>query len=143
MLSTHQFTNLPIYQVLSRVSAAGLSDITEKLDAGVRLELEDGVRLFECPDLLAVGALANREREKRHGSRTYYNYNIRLEATNVCVASCLLCAFARLRPGDPGSYTMSLEQAWDNLRQSAGQPLTDVHRVNRLHPDLPVSYYTD
>ena len=32
--------------------------------------------------------------------RTYYNYNIRLEATNVCVASCLFCSFARLKPGD-------------------------------------------
>ena len=50
-----------------------------------------------CPDLLALGWLANREREKRHGARTYYNYNIRLEATNVCVASCLFCSFARLQ----------------------------------------------
>ena len=55
-----------------------------------------------APDLLAVGWLANREREKRHGGRTYYNFNIRLEATNVCVASCLFCSFARLRPGDAG-----------------------------------------
>ena len=47
------------------------------------------MRLFEAPDLLAVGWLANREREKRHGARTYYNYNIRIEATNVCVATCL------------------------------------------------------
>ena len=57
-------------------------------------------RLFEAPDLLAVGWLANREREKRHGARTFYNYNIRLEATNVCLASCLFCSFARLRPTD-------------------------------------------
>ena len=65
-------------------------------------DLDDGVRLFEAPDLLAVGWLANREREKRHGGRTFYNYNIRLEATNVCVASCLFCSFARLKPGDAG-----------------------------------------
>ena len=103
----------------TRVVAAGLSDIAEKLDAGERLTFDDGVRLFECPDLLALGWLANREREKRHGARTYYNFNIRLEATNVCVASCLFCSFARLKPGDPGSYTMSLEQVWDKLRQRA------------------------
>jgi aminodeoxyfutalosine synthase len=100
-------------------------------------------RACSLPDTLALGWLANREREKRHGARTYYNFNIRLEATNVCVASCLFCSFARLRPGDPGSYTMSLEQAWDKLRQRAGQPLTEVHVVNGLHPDLPFSYYTD
>src|SRR6185436_5500005 len=127
----------------SRLAAAGLSDIADKLAADVRLDLADGVRLFETPDLLAVGWLANREREKRHGARTFYNYNIRLEATNVCVASCLFCAFARLKPGDAGAYTMSLEQVWDKLRQRAHQPLTEIHVVNGLHPDLPFEYYTE
>src|SRR5882724_3526197 len=64
-----------------RLAAAGLSDIAEKLSAGIRLDLEDGVRLFEAPDLLAVGWLANRERERRHGALTYFNYNIRLATT--------------------------------------------------------------
>ena len=57
--------------MLSRLRSAGLVDLAEKLDAGVRLELEDGVRLFDSPDLLAVGWLANRERERQHGARTY------------------------------------------------------------------------
>src|SRR5256886_172343 len=127
----------------SRLAAAGLSDIAAKLDAGVRLNLDEGVQLFESPDLLAVGWLANREREKRHGGKTFFNYNIRLEATNVCVASCLFCAFARLKPGDPGAYTMSLEQAWDKLRQRRDQALTEIHVVNGLHPDLPFDYYTE
>src|SRR6187399_1243841 len=129
--------------MLPRLARAGLTDIAEKLEAGVRLELSDGTRLFESPDLLAVGWLANRERERRHGDRTYFNYNIRLEATNVCVASCLFCSFARLKPGDPGSYTMSLEQTWDKLRERAHQPLTEIHVVNGLHPDLPFDYYTE
>jgi len=126
-----------------RVAAAGLSHIADKLESGGRLDLGDGVRLFDCPDLLAVGALANRERERRNGNRAYYNYNIRLEATNVCVASCLFCAFARLKPGDAGAYTMSLEEAWDKLRKRAHQPLTEIHVVNGLHPDLPFDYYTE
>jgi len=129
--------------IRGRLASAGLADLADKLDAGVRLDLADGVRLFDSPDLLAVGWLANREREKRHGGRTFYNYNIRLEATNVCVASCLFCAFARLKPGDDGAYTMSLEQAWDKLRQRADQPLTEIHVVNGLHPDLPWDYYTE
>jgi len=127
----------------SRLADAGLADVAAKLDEGVRLDLTDGVRLFESPDHHAVGWLANREREKRHGDRTFYNFNIRIEATNVCVASCLFCSFARLKVGDPGSYTMSLEQAWQKLRDRADQPLTEVHIVNGLHPDLPFSYYAD
>ena len=127
----------------ARLRAAGLTDVDEKLRSSERLTLEDGVRLFETPDLLVVGWLANREREKRHGARTYFNYNLRLEPTNVCEASCMFCSFARLQPGMPEAYTMSLEDAWDKLRQRADQPLTELHIVNGLNPALPFSYYTD
>jgi aminodeoxyfutalosine synthase len=127
----------------ARIASAGIADIAARVAAGERLTLEDGCRLFECRDLLALGSLANRERERRHGGRTYYNFNIRLEATNVCVASCLFCAFARLKPGDEGSYTMSLEEAWNKLRLRAHQPLTEIHVVNGLHPDLPFDYYLE
>lgn len=127
----------------TRLRAAGLDAIDAKLRDGERLTLDEGVQLFEAPDLLAVGWLANREREKRHGARTYYNYNLRLEPTNVCQASCLFCSFARLEAGMPAAYTMSLEQAWDKLRQRADQPLTELHIVNGLNPDLPFAYYTD
>jgi aminodeoxyfutalosine synthase len=120
-----------------------LADIDDRLEAGERLDFADGVRLFACPDLLAIGSLANREREKRHGAKTYFNYNLRLEPTNVCVASCLFCSFARLKPTDTAAYTMSLEQAWDKLRTRAHQPLTELHIVNGLNPDLPFSYYTE
>jgi aminodeoxyfutalosine synthase len=129
--------------VQARLRSAGLGDIDDKLLAGERLTAEDGERLFDCPDLLAVGWLANRDRERRHGARTYFNYNLRLEPTNVCEASCLFCSFARLKPGMPEAYTMSLEQAWDKLRKRADQPLTELHVVNGLNPDLPFSYYTD
>lgn len=129
--------------MVSRLASAGILDIAERLDAGERLTLAEGVRLFESPDVLAVGALANRVRERLHGPRTYFNHNIRIEATNVCVASCLFCAFARLRPGDPGSYTLGLEDAWEKLRQRRDQPLTEIHVVNGLHPDLPFDYYLD
>ena len=90
-----------------------------------------------------MGWLANRERERRHGDRTYFNHNLRLEATNVCEASCLFCSFARLTPDKPGAHTKSVEQVLDRLRAREGEALTEVHMVNGLHPGLPFSYYTD
>jgi len=129
--------------VEARIKAAGLAGIDEKLRNNERLTLDDGIALFRLPDLLAVGALANREREKRHGARTYFNYNLRLEPTNVCVASCLFCSFARLQPSDAAAYTLSLEQAVDKLRRRANQPLTELHIVNGLNPNLPFDYYTE
>jgi aminodeoxyfutalosine synthase len=129
--------------MFARLRSLGLDQIAQKLGAGERLSFDDGVALFECSDLHAVGWLANRERERRHGAKTYYNFNLRLEATNVCEASCLFCSFARLKAGDPQAYTLSVDQVLDKLRARADQPLTEVHVVNGLHPGLPFSYYTD
>ncbi len=96
------------------------------------------MRLFQSNDLLALGWIANRERERRHGARTYFNHNLRLEATNVCEASCLFCSFARLQEGMPGAHTMSVEQILNKLRQRGDQPVTEVHIVNGLHPGFAV-----
>ena len=41
-----------------RLRQVGLEDIASKIEEGTRLTLDDGVRLFECPDLLALGWLA-------------------------------------------------------------------------------------
>ena len=123
-----------------------LDAIRQKLARGERLDFEDGLALFHHPDLLAVGQLANEVREKRHGDRTYFNRNMRIEVTNVCVASCLFCSFAKLEEHMPGAHTMTLEEAWKELedaRASGDEPPTEVHVVNGLHPGLPFSYYED
>ncbi len=117
--------------------------IEAKVDRGEPLGFADGVALFHEPDLLALGQLANRVRERLHGDKTYFNRNMRVEVTNVCVASCLFCSFAKLKDGDPGSHTMRLEEAWAKLEARMSDPPSEVHIVNGLHPGLPFSYYED
>lgn len=127
------------------VSAASrFAAIRDKVRAGERLDFEDGVALYRHPNLLEVGALANEARERLHGDRTFFNRNFHINATNVCVASCMFCSFARLKEGDPGAYTMTLEEAWGKLqaRVDAGEPVTEIHIVNGLHDGLPFDYYT-
>lgn len=117
--------------------------IREKVRRGERLTADDGLALFHHPDLLAVGALANEVREAKHGDRTYFNRNMRIEVTNVCVASCLFCSFAKLEAHMPGAQTMKLEEAWAELEKRMDDPPTELHVVNGLHPGLPFSYYED
>jgi len=121
----------------------GLGPIRDKVLAGERLTDADAVRLFETADLAAVGALANHVREARHGDLTYYNRNVHLNPTNVCVASCKFCSFARKddqRASD--GYTMSLDDAVERVLSRRALGITEVHIVSGLHPDLPFSYYT-
>jgi aminodeoxyfutalosine synthase len=114
-----------------------------KIERGQRLSFDDGLALFRHPDVVAVGQLANRVRERLHGDRTYFNRNLRIEVTNVCVASCLFCSFAKLEEGMPGAHTMALEEAWKELEDRQDDPPSEIHIVNGLHPTLPFQYYED
>ena len=76
-----------------RIDDVRLRRIQDKLDSGERLNFDDGVALFQTPDLLGLGYLANQVRERLHGDVTYFNVNRHINATDVCVASCRLCAF--------------------------------------------------
>jgi aminodeoxyfutalosine synthase len=120
-----------------------LDGISRKLEARERLTFDDAVMLFRHPDVVAVGQLANQVRERLHGDRTYFNRNMRIEVTNVCVASCLFCSFAKLAEGAPGAHTMRLEEAWGELETRMDDPPAEIHIVNGLHPGLPFSYYED
>jgi len=121
-----------------------MCSIQDKVRGGEPLSLEDGVALFEHPNVLELGMLANEVRERLHGDRTYFNRNLHINATNVCEASCRFCSFARLEEGNPGAYTMSHEEAWGKLqaRLDARDPITEIHIVNGLHPGLTFDYYT-
>jgi aminodeoxyfutalosine synthase len=120
-----------------------MESIVKKVEDGERLTFDDGIALFRHPDLLAIGQLANLVREARHGDRTYFNRNMRLEVTNVCFASCLFCSFAKLQEGAPGARTMKVEEAWHELEIRMSDPPSEIHIVNGLHPDLPFSYYEE
>jgi aminodeoxyfutalosine synthase len=120
-----------------------LSIIKQKVLADVPLTLEDGVALFEHPNLLDIAQLANQVRERLHGDITYYNWNLHLNSTNVCEASCLFCSFARLEMGMPNAYTMSIDDArkWIEKRYKIG--MTEIHIVNGLNPNLTFQYYEE
>jgi aminodeoxyfutalosine synthase len=122
-----------------------ITRIRDKIRDGEPLSLDDGVTLYRHPNLMELGTLANEVRERLHGDRTYFNRNLHINATNVCVASCMFCSFARLKAGDPGAYTMSHAEAWGKLsaRVDAGDSLTEVHIVNGLHDGLPFEYYEE
>jgi aminodeoxyfutalosine synthase len=119
-----------------------LKPIAEKVLAGARLSMDDGIALYRSPDLLAVGWLANHVREKRHGNVTYYNVNRHINPTNVCVAHCKLCAFGR-DPNAPGAYNYALDEIYQRAEQGMREGATEFHIVGGLHPDLPFEYFLE
>ncbi len=117
-----------------------LGPILEKVRAGARLDFDDGLALYRSPDILAVGYLANLVRERLHGNKTYFNVNRHINPTDVCVASCRLCAFGK-KARDPRAYTMSLEQVWETAGRGWNEAVTEFHIVGGLHPELTLDWY--
>ncbi len=123
--------------------ANNFQTIRQKIQSGEPLSREDGVFLYRYPDLLALGSLANEKREALHGDDTFFNVNFHINPTNVCVADCKFCSFARLEPDSPAAFTMSVKDVANELIKRRGQPVTEIHIVSGLHHDLPFEYYLD
>ncbi|MBN9504322.1 MAG: aminofutalosine synthase MqnE [Armatimonadetes bacterium 55-13] len=119
-----------------------LIDIYRKVDEGQRLSFEDGMRLYETPNLNAVGYMANIVRERRHGGRTYYVRNQHINYTNICNKFCKFCSFYA-KKGGPAPYQMSLDEVRTRLQWHADVPMTEIHMVGGINPRLPYQYYLD
>lgn len=110
--------------------------------AGERLSAEDGLRLYETSDLLAVGRLANELRERLNADRTHYVVNRHINYTNVCVNQCRFCAYFR-PPGHAEAYTMSIDEIVAAALPGRDEGIAELHIVGGCHPDLPLEYYAD
>src|SRR6185295_2575014 len=117
-----------------------LEAVRAKVDAGERLSYQDGLTIYRTPDLLGVGWLANQVRERLHGNQTFFNVNRHINPTDVCVASCKLCAFGKQKR-DPKAYTMSLEEVWHKAGEGVTEAVTEFHIVGGLHPELTLDWY--
>ncbi len=128
--------------LLGRFAGSPLLPFAEKVAASQRLSFDDGVALFRTPDFHGLAALANFDRERRHGNLGYFNVNRYLNPTNLCWVDCGLCAWAR-KPGVQGGYTMAVEEAVAEAGAGWHDGITELHVVGGLHPSLPYSYYVD
>ncbi|MGE0494822.1 MAG: aminofutalosine synthase MqnE [Vulcanimicrobiota bacterium] len=114
--------------------------IEERVQRGERLSSEEGLALYNEPDLEWVGRLANLVRERRYQDRTTYVVNMHLNYSNLCTLSCMFCAFAKKR-GEEGAYEMSLDEMVERVAVLGDIDGAEVHIVGGLHPDYPYEYY--
>jgi aminodeoxyfutalosine synthase len=127
---------------LRLVESAGLSDIYEKVLQGARLSYDEGLRLYENPNLNALGWMANIVRERMHGDRTYYVRNQHINYTNVCNKGCKFCAFYAQK-GGPDPYVMTIDEVMNRVRMHLDLALTEIHIVGGINPKLPYSFYLE
>jgi len=119
-----------------------LLPLASKVLAGERLNFEDGLLLYESPDITGIGAMANHVRLQRHGLKTYYVKSRRLSYTNICYTHCQFCAF-QAKPEDPRAYVLSAEDILEELAKPESAGVRELHMVAGHYPKLKIDYFED
>ena len=119
-----------------------LKSIYEKVKNNERLSFEDGLALYNSSDLLAIGAMADKARKRKNGTRTYFAMNQHINPTNICRNNCLFCAYYR-KDGEDGAYRMSLDTIRKKVEERLGEGIKEIHIVGGLDDKLPYAYYLD
>jgi aminodeoxyfutalosine synthase len=127
---------------IDRTSA--LAAVEEKVLAGERLDLDDGVALLESDEILAVGRLADTARRLRGGTdEVFFVNNLYLNHTNICRVKCKFCAFARTGK-QQGAYVHDIADLVSHaLEVHETQEFSEIHMVGGEHPGLTLDYYVD
>jgi aminodeoxyfutalosine synthase len=118
-----------------------LDAIRMKVETGQRLSAADGELLFSSEvDLHEVGQFADLVRRRHNGNAAYYNLNVHLNPTNLCIYRCALCAYS-CDEDDPRAYTMGRDEILDRGREAAEAGCTELHIVGGAHPSKGFDWY--
>jgi cyclic dehypoxanthinyl futalosine synthase len=120
-----------------------IRDILSKAVEGKRLSPDDGVALFECGDLAALGRAADQVTRRLH-PEPYRTYNIdrNINYTNICAAVCDFCAFYR-KTGDADAYVLPREDLYKKIEETIALGGDQVLMQGGLHPSLKLEWYED
>ena len=118
-----------------------LQGIVDKILDDKPLTKQDGLSLFSEPNLFELGQLALLHKKAMFGERAYFNSNVHINQTNICVLACRFCAFRR-GPKADDAYALSIENYLEELSKFSPY-VNEVHSVGGLHPEWTVDHYAD
>ncbi|CEH27661.1 dehypoxanthine futalosine cyclase [Aneurinibacillus migulanus] len=124
------------------VQDEALLPIIEKVEAGERLTLEDGLALYNSNDLMTIGQMANQVNLRKNGNNVYFIENMYINPTNVCEAHCKFCGFRR-DPGEEGAYTMNEEELLAYVAKGYTPSMREFHIVGGHNHTVSFDYYLD
>jgi len=116
-------------------------DCLETLISTGRLTFDQGVKLMVNPSLNSVTSLADMVKKARFQDYVFFNENLHVNSTNVCVLACRFCAF-RKGPRHPEAYSLDVDQYLERVRPYSSR-IDEVHTVGGLHPTWTVSEYCE
>ncbi len=126
-------------------TSRGIEDIADRVFAGERLSYEDGLRLFQHPNLPELAQMADFVKRRLHpdtNSLVTYVVGRNINYTNVCWVRCKFCAFYRV-PGHMDGYVLSKEQIFEKIEQMIDLGGIEILMQGGLNPKLKIEWYED
>ncbi len=114
--------------------------IFDKILNELRVSRAEALELVNTASVHDLGQAAYQVRTRIYGKQAFYVYNQHLNFTNICANACRFCAFSK-RPGQEGSYTLSIEQLKEAVASRLDEPIDEIHVVGGLNPELDYDYY--
>jgi cyclic dehypoxanthinyl futalosine synthase len=110
---------------------------------GQRPTPEEGLALFDCRDLAALGRAADAVCRRLH-PEPYRTYNIdrNINYSNVCAAVCDFCAFYR-KSTDADAYVLPREVLYQKIEETVALGGDQVLMQGGLHPSLKLEWYEE
>ena len=121
--------------------STSLQIVVNKIINDESLDHEDGLRLFSEQNLFELGRLAHLHKVAMYGQKAYFNSNVHINQTNICVLACRFCAFRR-GPKADDAYALTIENYLDELSKFSPY-VNEVHSVGGLHPEWTVDHYSE
>ena len=119
-----------------------INDIVASLRRGERLSVADALVLWREAPLWLLGELAVERKLKVSGRNVYYNRNVHLEPSNICLFNCEFCSFRR-KEGDPDAWAMTMEEVEARAAELRSADITEVHIVGGVHPKHTLDSYVE
>ncbi len=118
------------------------SKALERAIAGEELSYQDGLELMSYDNLYMLGATADIVRQKLVGDTVTFAASYYLNYSNICAASCQMCAFYR-KGNESDAYTLTPQDIEARVGKAKELGATEVHIVGGFHPSLPLEYYEE
>lgn len=113
--------------------------IISKIISDERLNKKEGIKLFDF-DLGVLGILADFVNRKKNNNRVYFNKNIHIEPTNICIYDCKFCSYHR-KINQEGSWEYSIDDILKKIEPYKDSGITEIHIVGGVHPQRDLYYY--
>lgn len=123
--------------------SSAITPLLDKAVAGEQLSLEEGVKLLESHDLVAIGEAANAVTRRLH-PEPYRTYNIdrNINYTNACTAVCDFCAFYRT-PKHEEVYVLPRDVLLKKIEETVELGGDQILMQGGLHPTLTLEWYEE